>query len=577
MNKRILYALIFTSIFILSTVSMVAQPAAGAHWKLGIPEQSRGTEVEREVKIYDKDAWGEHLGDDNNDKVKEKFGGDADEVDARSKIKINDWEGEKINVFADHLMTRDLPTDEKGMPLTLMGKQLTEYWSLGAKIDEILAEGAWRNDSVNQDPNKLEVEIGSDWSFNVSNGAADSCAPFSYLEILTKVIYESKDPSGTKIFDFGVTAEDNYGNYDESSPWAIANWSDATHWRSEVGLLNKEEAIETFAKEYSGTEVEINSWDFVEKGNYESDPDEKEEILPILKDPHDYLELYNQFHSYWEGQVIMVNQIIQGVNQMRRIFRDFKDKSMATIKPEYGNNQSLFWDIANESISLYLRAMYNLSDDEDKKDLYVKARQTGNLVDLYLEALLDASGDNLIQQYMDIPSGLNYIKYFILDVIPLQKKEFLAFLFEEGLYAMQPVDKYLEKIIDDFDIDEDAVWGDDLEIDGMEWKDDLNNGGITVEGRIVSVKYEWVGNIYDIPDTEEVNPLLHDPREDYKIIYTYGDTGGQISIEYEGSETFFKIENIAPLIPGYEITILLASAAISALAIIYVVMKKKRM
>ncbi|TFG24730.1 MAG: hypothetical protein EU529_03300 [Promethearchaeota archaeon] len=573
MNKRILYALIFTSIFILSTVSMVAQPAAGAHWKLGIPEQARGTEVEREVKIYDKDAWGEHLGDDNNDKVSEKIGGDADEVGAKSKIKINDWDGVKINFFADHLMTRDLPTDEKGMPLTIMGKELAEYWSVGEKIDEILAEAAWRNDSVNQDPNKLEVVIDPGWpvNFTVSNGAADSCAPFSYLEILTKVIYDTEDPNnpGTKVFDFGDTV---LGNYNESSPWVIANWSDFTHWRSEVGVLSEEESKETFAKEYTGTEVEIDSWDFVKDGDYESDPDEKKEILAILKDPHDYLELYKQFSSYWQRQLFMVDQIIEGIQQMRRIFKDFKAGSM-----EYqgrAENQSLFWDIANKSISDRLKANDAF---KDKKALFYKACETGNLVDLYLEALLNASGDTLIQQYLGFPAGLNYIKYFILDVIPLQKKEFLALLFEEGLYAMQPVDKYLEKIIDDFDIDGDAIWGDDLEIDGMEWKDDLNNGGITVEGRIVTVKYEWAKDIYDVPETVEVDPLLYDSREDYKIIYTYGDTGGQISIEFEGSDTFYKIESIAPLIPGYEVTILLASAAISAVALIYVIMKKKRM
>lgn len=567
MNKRILYALIITSIFILSTVSMVAQPAAGAHWKLGIPEQARGSEVEREVKIYDKDAWGDHLGDDSNDKVTEKIGGDADEVGARSKTKINDWDGVKINFLADHLLTRDVPTDEKGMPLTIMGKELTDYWSVGEKIDQILGEAAWINASYEDDPMDIQIS-GEPRNFTISNGAADSFAPLSYLEILTKELYETR---------VGGVREFGFEKYNESSPWVIANWSDATVWRAEVGLISKEETKEAFSKGYTGTEVEIDSWDFVKDGDYKSNPDEKKEILPILKDPHDYFEAYLQFRSYWERQISMINQIIEGVNQMRRIFDDCNNTSMAD--QGWAANQSLYWDIANSSIDSYLTSMYNLSDiaNQDKLDLYLEARQTRNLVDLYLEALINASGNTLIQQYAGYPAGLNYLKFFILDVMPLQKKEFLALLFEKGLYAMQPVDKYLEKLIDDFDIDEDAIWGDDLEKDGMEWKDDLNNGGITIEGRIVTVEYEWTKDIYDVPETVEVDPLIHDPREDYKIIYTYGDTGGQISIEYEGSDIFFKIESIAPLIPGYEITILLASAAISALAIIYVVMKKKRM
>ena len=145
MNKRILYALIFTSIFILSTVSIVAQPAAGAHWKLGIPEQAKGMEVESEVKIYDDDAWEEHLGYCEDAKIDEKFAGDSDEVGARSKSRILDWEGKDINFLTGVILEQDIPIQCDGTTISLMGTELTTFWSAIELLDEVLEDLAYEN------------------------------------------------------------------------------------------------------------------------------------------------------------------------------------------------------------------------------------------------------------------------------------------------------------------------------------------------------------------------------------------------------------------------------------------------
>ncbi len=602
MNKKILYAFIFTSIFIVSTVSVIAQPAAAAHWKLGIPEEAKGMEVESEVTVYDKDAWEEHVGPEHNDKVTEVYAGDSDEVGARSKTKVNDFEGEKIDFFSDFVMTMDVPLDENGQPLEIMGRSLTDYWSAVTTANSILREIAYRDeDALADDPPFANVTtVKPSLDLNASIGGAIDCGPIAQLEILTQLIWQLKNPAFPDVnpFDWGdpnhragaVATEAM--NYDENSPMQICNWSDYLQWITEIGILSEEQSREKYNTEYSGTEIDIDYWDYVTDGDYDSNPDEDDWIRPILNDPHAYYDIYQKFIGYLGEQLGYADKIIEAIKHIKGIYQNCYP--VPSLGPILGVNQTIFWYASHLAVDMALQGMYNLTDPDnaDKLLLYNQALATGNLVTLYLDGLLDASGTNILQQYFDYPAGLNYIRHFIVDEVPMQKKEFLALLFEQGIYAMQPVDKYLEKIIDDFDIDDDAIWGDNFVTDGLVAMDALNRGGISVDGKEVTVEYDWVYLVYDTPDgivqVEDeamvpglieagIIPAGAEPRKDYEIIYTYGDTGGQIAIEYKGSDTFFKVESIAPLIPGYEITILLASAAISAIALIYVVMKKKRM
>ena len=138
----------------------------------------------------------------------------------------------------------------------------------------------------------------------------------------------------------------------------------------------------------------------------------------------------------------------------------------------------------------------------------------------------------------------------------------MAAILRAGLPAHAPVDKWWEKVIDDFNIDEDTVW--------VNLQGDANQGGVYVDGKTVVIEYEW----YNVQDWHGIK---YEDRDDYEERYTYGDTGGQSMVEFtDGDEVFYKIEALSPAIPGYEITIFLAAAAISALGLIYVVMKKRR-
>ncbi|MFX0077022.1 MAG: hypothetical protein ACFE96_16365 [Candidatus Hermodarchaeota archaeon] len=576
MNKRILYALVFTSIFILSTVSLVAQPAAGAHWKLGIPEQAKGMTIESEVKIYDEDTWEEHLGYCADVQVDEKFGGDADNVGAKSKSKIIDWEGKDIKFLTDVVLEQDIPLNCDGTQMELMDTKLTTFWSAIELIDEILEEIAYENTTgLKDDPPFLEVD--TSLVINASIGAAISCGPISQLAVLTNLLLDADNPflPGYQPY-LNMSTDEQNAHHD--SPRSIAYWANYTRWITEVGTLSRGEVEEKWGqKTYKGTEINRDIWDFAKGGNFESSPDEKKQKDPILHDPHDYFDSYNNLVGFISAQGKKIDHIIRMIDSLRVRFNNCLYRSM---EDEYGvtagNQQWVCWYAANMSVGMALNEMYNLSLEENEyyRDLYVQARTIngGDLVATYLDALVNETGENPLQKYTGYPAGLKYIMPEVYDAVPMQKKEYLAMLFGAGIYAMQPVDKFLEKIINDFDIDGDRVWGDDFTMyNDTTRKDNLHIGGISIEGRVVTIEYEWAEPIYDDPND------LEKERKDYKIIYTYGETGGQISIEYVGSEPFFKIEGIAPLIPGYEITILLASAAISAIALIYVVMKKKRM
>ena len=127
MNKKVLYALIFTSIFILSTVAMVAQPVAGANWKYGVPDEAKGVTTEGEVKVYEKDDWGKHIGYDDDDTANQWFGGGetgANDVGAKTKSKIKDWERADIPFLTDHVLYGTIGANV----ITPDGTRLYDYW-----------------------------------------------------------------------------------------------------------------------------------------------------------------------------------------------------------------------------------------------------------------------------------------------------------------------------------------------------------------------------------------------------------------------------------------------------------------
>ena len=278
---------------------------------------------------------------------------------------------------------------------------------------------------------------------------------------------------------------------------------------------------------------------------------------------------------------VINNEILSTIYTLNETLYNCKTGSMlATYGPGAAGLQQGFWTALNDTASkgigaLFLETKPTTTPEappgttEPWIDFYTRGAQLATLnvsgVDwpaLFLEALLDPTGEHPVQEILQTGPGLLKIEPYFRSLVP-DKKGYMFLMLKKGLPAHQDVGKWWDSVLDDFDIDEDMIWG---------TAPFQHQGGVEVDGNTVTYEVEWMPSATYMEADGTLEQL-----EDYEVKFTYSDTGGQSSMEFVGSETFYKTESLAPVIPGYEISILLATAAISAIALIYVVMKKKRM
>ncbi|MFX1393917.1 MAG: hypothetical protein ACFFAH_10115 [Promethearchaeota archaeon] len=287
-------------------------------------------------------------------------------------------------------------------------------------------------------------------------------------------------------------------------------------------LPDKEAIARTFAKTYKGTELERDLWFFTK--DFDSDPDMEPHIVPYIADPHNVYDSWLYFVGF-------MNYVADNLDAMLPLIVSYNATCHATL---FTHDPSVFAFLNSTAASVLYSIGYS--------------------------------------QYIGGPSNVAALCGVVAATIPQlsaavrasrpDKKNYLTGVLRAGLPVYAPVDKYWEKVLDDFNINDELVWMDSLF--------QTHKGGIKLEGKTVVVEMEWV-NVWD----DHEGTL--EEREEYEERYTYGDTGGQSVISFvDGSEEFYRIESLSPAIPGYEITIFLAAAAISALGLIYVVMKKRR-
>jgi len=468
MNKKIIYALILTSIFVMSIASVCIQPVAGANWKFGVPKEAKGMKLQGEVTVYDKDKWGECVGLDVDDTVNEWFGGEgtgANDVGAKSQSEITDWEKADIWFLGDHLLWAEVGSNPYG---------LITYW------DAI----QFGHDTQTEDMVGLLFALAI--AIDLAGGDVD---------------YDPTTLPGSEPFDSWITAI-----LSSIIPLYAVQYSN-------------QDVSKIYSKTYEGIYLERDKWDFAL--DLESNPDTDGELVPFIEDPHN---IYDSF-LYFESLI-----------------------------------QTLLNQMNGASASAY--GLYNVGGAVPK----INGNANEPLVDGGLAGLVAAGmlpakyGDTdiICQTIYGTPALIS--AYFAAKVP--DRKEYVNLLLRQGLPAMQPVDKWWEKVLDDFRIDGDGIWGK---------AGNQHQGGIKQDGLTITVDYEWVDGV--------MNDWWWGPeqREDYSVSYVYGDTGGQSSVIFEGSGVFYQTESIAPTIPGFEISILLAAAAISALGLIYVIIRKRKM
>jgi hypothetical protein len=327
----------------------------------------------------------------------------------------------------------------------------------------------------------------------------------------------------------------------------LLGYVDGINWLAE----NRSEVSAFWSKTYKGVVLERDLWDFT-KDAYESKPDEKDDEVPFITDPHDIYDSWLYFNEMVEFLFSRLDQIQISLGTIKATLDGWKGMSPAVSAVIDGSALYMINAISTNPLtpSLFKTLIDNMNASYADKPtaFYAFVSTIGGLLDAYF--------------HRELPD----------------EKGYLVSLLESGLPAHQDVGKWWTKVLEDFDLDKDDVYGDPasnptLNALGFATSSSQNQGGIKIDGMTITVEYEWLDGAYVDPKAAEL-----EKRDDFDIVFTYSDTGGQSSVAYmKGDEVFYKKESLATAIPGYEISILLGAAAISAIGIIYVIMKKRRM
>jgi hypothetical protein len=471
MKKKLLFGMLLLSIFLFSSVTMV-QPARG--YEYGVPEAAKGMEGESEIRIYDKDEWEDHLGDGPEaDEPTDIWDGQSDIVGARSKGRVVDWEeDDEIKFFWDFVLESDLSLDDpvtgEKDPLVDTYKDAIEY--IYRTVTNVFGTSA----------------IG---------GAASA---------LTAI-------------NLGLTP------ITPNATWGLLGYlANNTLAKFLQGTLRETEAKLLYSKEWEGTMITTDGWNFRADADFPSEPDDDDEEGPFLADPRDLKESYDEL-----------------IRLKTHVYGQLEDLS------------------ANGTL-LYGAIM----------------PPTGNIhMAIQLDQIMGGTGD-LSVVGLALGTGIGGPLQVITDfeiLIP-KKAGYLYLALEGGLPVYTPVEDYLEKMVDEFRIDDEVEETGMPPIDGtIPIKCDVD-----VEGRVITMKFEYRD---DFDDPYEVAKGELDPHhlEDWEVVFTYSEYGSQSMRQYkDGDDIFFEMGGVEQ-IPGYEVTIIIGVSALSIVGLIYVLMKKRKM
>ncbi|MFX1339489.1 MAG: hypothetical protein ACFFDK_12825 [Promethearchaeota archaeon] len=535
MKKKILYGIFFISIFLLSTASMVA-PVRG--YDFGVPDAAVGVTAESEIKIYDKDEWKDHLGSDVG--TDEFFAGDTDEVGAKSK-----------SVYLEI----EKRYDDKGI------KYVADYvWEGDIKDGNDLSRqtvASLYNPLVSGDYGPLmSLYNGSAWFALALGGLSGANQSVAY-ELATTINASILDPM------LGVAAN------------PILSYEDAAGYN----------------KKYDGYYLHRDYWEPTDKA-YKAKPDDKDYEIPFLADPYDWLSAWEYTNKFKEDQIMDVYTLLGiwgqnwqpafGGNPTGSVFNHGTGGLMSQADVEV-------YEYLNSTAIPGLFA-YLVSEGE------MTAKQMADLLEAIdvpndIHLLQEFPGWNGGDYYTDRVYGLWGTPMKILQIMAESidfgypsKPGFLLSTLCAGLPVYVPQDDFTAKIVKIFNIRDDILYK--VPFVSREFEDAEGIPvfipvyayfDISAENGIVTVGIEYKDGIrYDPSDlfNGEADP---NELDDFEVTFAYGDTGGQGTVQVKDGDTVFWEAGAVQGIPGFEITIILGASALSILALIYVVMKKRKM
>ena len=536
MRKKIIYSIIFFTLFLLSTASMV-QPVQG--YEVGIPQEAVGVEQVSEIKIFNEDEWENSFGSSGSDPG-DIYMGDADVVGAR-----------QMNKFIE--VENDVGDDEI---------------ELIKKVFEKSAAG----DGV-----------------NMMDGMITS--PTTGLLGPTSLVRGSMQAGG------GATTNMNM------SLGMIA-----------TGISNTADLMALYNKDYDGGRVWRHKWYYNEDWETDDDfgdedkadldgEDDWEGFGPILGDPRDLKDIYYRLKAMKEdfrSDIMAIRTQLQGT--LMEFFDLGSPNPGAGLPPlppfpymfESGAWADLYND-TNEAIINNPSAKGALQAVTGGQIARINWTTAGGP-----DRNITGHEDYLFTYFMFVETALATM-YWQTEAFPFDQKLelFISMVPVGGMPFQVPIGDYLARMVKEMNFNDETLYrlpyvstGVDLNGDGVikgiqkgrktlygqdlggEWQYVYAYADVYVEGQVLNIDIEYVDGQLDPKDIlkGEADP---DELSDWEIVQTFGDVGGGGAVWMSGDDILWQAGAIDQ-IPGYEITILLGVSGISVLAVVYVIMKKRK-
>ena len=321
-------------------------------------------------------------------------------------------------------------------------------------------------------------------------------------------------------------------------------------------IINTTEALTLYGKKYNGTIMAIDKWNFKE-GQFNLSPDLEGEKIQFLANPLDWYDAFTRLMD----------------------FKLHQHTNLTTFNNSWYQLYLMYFNGASHPVF-----PYNLMTLDDRT-AYEALNTTLFFIFSSVLGLVKAFSLYGVPNDLSAIGGLNYQHDFVmgtyavvdviltaiwqsLDAIYPDKFGHLFNSLTTGLPTYTPVNIYLEKAIEEFNIDDSALY----KISGLEVGQDKNLDGkinpiangtvsnlgvdlggetiyiyayvnINVEDRIVTMKIDYQDGQVDPADTSFFSGDENEILEDWEAIFTYRNNGILDTVVFKNSTTeFYMLE-----------------------------------
>ncbi len=626
MRKKIIYGILFITLFLVSTASMF-QPVQAVHgYSRGIPDEAIGMDLQGEVKIYNEEAWEDSMGKGSS--ITDWKAGDADVVGARSMTQFIDFEDdEELKFVEKRLLGSDTAANDAIITLRQKIAELSDMNNMfGTWPDASKTNGTTTPGFTGPDP--AYAALSSATTCPTSDAPAK---PFVFMMTAAMAggmatLGNFTNPAHTPGFNdtfFDLAAG-------MGAPFNVpAILGDGVLLQFLNNIMDIDQLLAAAgADKYDGTKIIRDKWEFDE--DWETDekwgvksPDlDEDDWGPIFYDPSDRLDIFNELKS-------IKGNILAGFSTLSNAFDTVLTSNIfagSAVVDDYPTNNFTdnaarkLYGIINATIAGVVLAAFGYAPGGtpdpvgylDTMDTLVKTKDwsawdgpssTRDISGITPGTPTDWSGDIAYGLFNQIDNGFKSMAAAV-ENLPFDNKLAMMMGFIQEMPMAAPGDDYLNHHVEDFNIKDDELFqlpqlsygvdGDDActEVSSIatgrttRYGEPLDSAesthvyvycDVSVEGNVVTFEIEYQDGQLDPRDIARGKSVKDsDELKDWELVVTIGvDTGGPNPVFKRGDTILWQAGGVDQ-IPGYEVTILLGVSAISVLALVYVIMKKRK-